>query len=230
MSDLVVYGSPVSPFVRKVEAVLKHQKVDYDFENVNIMDKPDWFLEISPAGRIPVLRDKSIGQEGIAGTIADSSAICVYLDRKFDAGLYGSTAFDAGRITWIEVYADSELAGPLGMELFRPIMFPRFAGKESDLDTARKTWHEILPKHFDYLEGALDGHEYFVGDQYSMADIAVGCQMTQLDLVAGTPDASRWPSLVAHTELMKTQPGIADNLATCAQMLGRILPEKIDLS
>jgi len=65
MSDLVVYGSPVSPFVRKVEAVLKHQKVDYDFENVNIMDKPDWFLEISPAGRIPVLRDKSISQEGI---------------------------------------------------------------------------------------------------------------------------------------------------------------------
>jgi len=31
MSDLVVYGSPVSPFVRKVEALLKHQKVDYDF-------------------------------------------------------------------------------------------------------------------------------------------------------------------------------------------------------
>lgn len=186
MSDLVVYGSPVSPFVRKVEAVLKHQKVDYDFENVNIMDKPDWFIEISPAGRIPVLRDKSIGQEGIAGTIADSSAICVYLDRKFVSGLYGSTAFDAGRITWIEEYADSELAGPLGMELFRPIMFPRFAGKESDLDTARKTLHEKLPKHFDYLEGALDGHEYFVGDQYSMADIAVGCQMTQLDLVAGT--------------------------------------------
>lgn len=29
---------------------------------------------------------------------------------------------------------------------------------------------------------------------------------------------------------MKTQPGIADNLATCAKMLGRVLPEKVDLS
>ena len=45
MTDLVVYGTPVSPFVRKVEAVLRTQGVAYDFENINIMDMPDWFLE-----------------------------------------------------------------------------------------------------------------------------------------------------------------------------------------
>jgi glutathione S-transferase len=49
MTDLVIYGTPVSPFVRKVEAVLRSQGVAYDFENINIMDMPDWFLEISPA-------------------------------------------------------------------------------------------------------------------------------------------------------------------------------------
>ena len=77
MSEIIVYGTPVSPFVRKVEAVLNLHSVPHDFENINIMDMPDWFLEISPAKRIPVLRYKSISENGIEGTIADSSAICL---------------------------------------------------------------------------------------------------------------------------------------------------------
>ncbi|MDZ7684725.1 MAG: glutathione S-transferase family protein [Gammaproteobacteria bacterium] len=146
MTDLVVYGTPVSPFVRKVEVVLKNQGAEYELEMINIMAMPDWFLEISPAKRIPVLRDRTVGEEGIAGTIADSSAICLYLDRKLDAGLYGASAFEAGRAAWIEEYADTELAGVVGMHVFRPILFPRMAGKESDLDAARMGFNEMLPR------------------------------------------------------------------------------------
>ena len=230
MNELVVYGTPVSPFVRKVEAILRTQGVSYDFEMINIMDMPDWFVKISPARRIPVLRDRAIGGEGVPGTIADSSAICVYLDRKLEAGLYGGDAFAAGRVAWLEEYADTELALPLGMKLFRPILFPRFAGQESDVETARKTYQEELPRHFDYLEEALDGNEYFVGDQFSLADIAVGAQMTQLDIVAGIVDERRWPGLARHTVAMKSHPGFADNLKACGKMLGRLIPEKVELN
>ncbi|MGI9325650.1 MAG: glutathione S-transferase family protein [Pseudomonadales bacterium] len=230
MTDLVIYGTPVSPFVRKVEAVLRTQGVAYDFENINIMDMPDWFLEISPARRIPVLRDRSIGTEGVLGTIADSSAICLYLDRKLDAGLYGATAFDAGRAAALEEYADTELAQPLGMKLFRSILFPRFAGQESDLATARQTYQEVLPRHFDYLEAMLDRNEFFIGNRFSIADIAVGAQLTQLDLVVATSYGDRWPGLAKHTEAMKTHTGFVDNLASCQKMLGKLVPEKVDLS
>ena len=230
MSELVVYGTPVSPFVRKVEVILRHCDVEYDFENINIMAMPDWFLEISPARRIPVLRDRSIGTEGVPGTIADSSAICLYLDRKLGAGLYGNSAFETGRVSWLEEYADTELAAPAGMHVFRPILFPRMAGKESDLEAARKGFTEILPPRFDYLESALDGKEYFVGDQFTLADIAVGAQMTQLGLVVAPIDAGRWPSLAAHTEAMKAHPAFSANLATCHKMLSKAVPEKVSFS
>jgi len=234
MNELVLYGTPVSPFVRKVEAVLKHQGVDYDFENINIMDMPDWFVEISPARRIPVLRDRTIGAEGVSGTIADSSAICAFLDKRRDekltGSLYGDTAFDAGQVVWLEEYADSELAQPLGMKLFRPILFPRFAGKASDIETARQTYHEVLPKCFDYLETTLNGNEFFVGNRFSIADVAIGVQLTQMDIAVGLPDANRWPGLVKHCEAIKSRPGIAENLAACEKMLRRVLPEKVDLS
>ena len=42
------------------------------------------------------------------------------------------------------------------MQLFRPIVFPRIAEKESDLQTARKTWNETLPRHFDYLGNGIE--------------------------------------------------------------------------
>lgn len=230
MSDFIVYGSPPSPFVRKVQTVLGHAGIAYDFEDVNIMSMPDWFVEISPAKRIPVLRDKTVGETGIPGTIPDSSAIILFLEKKYNLGLYGANAFETGRVAWMEEYADTAMAMPFGLEFFRPILFPLFAGKPSQVETARKAWNETFPRLFDYLEGVLDGGDYFVGGQFSVADVAVACQMMQLDLLAGLPDAGKWPSLVKHTEAMKERPGMNENLEKSSQMLRMLIPEKIDLS
>lgn len=230
MADLVLYGAPLSPFVRKAEVALREKGLEYELESVNIMPMPDWFQAISPARRIPVLRDRRVGAEGIAGTLPDSSAICAFVERLADQPrLYPEDAFEHGRAVWIEEYADSELASVAGLGIFRPIMFPRFQGKESDVDTAREAWHEKLPRLFDYLESALDGGSHFVGSRFSIADIAVGCQLTQLDLVVGPPDAGRWPSLAAHLEAMKSRPSFQANLEVCSKMLKRVLPEKVAL-
>ena len=231
MSDLVVYGAPLSPFVRKVQAALHEKGLDYELEAVNIMPMPDWFVAISPARRIPVLRYRPEGAQGITGTIPDSSAICAFLERLApQPRLYPEDPFAHGRAVWLEEYADSELAGSIGLGLFRPIMFPRFQGQESDLDTARQTWNDKLPRHFDYLESVLDGGSRFVGGELSIADIAVATQLAQLDLVVGPPDAARWPALAAHLGEIRERPGFVANLQTCAKMLKRILPEKVNLS
>jgi len=231
MADLVIYGAPLSPFVRKAEVVLSEKGLDYELESVNIMPMPDWFQEISPARRIPVLRDRRHGTEGRAGTIPDSSAICAYVERLApEPRLYPDDPFEHGRAVWIEEYADSELAGVAGLGVFRPIIFPRFQGKASDLDTARTTWQDKLPRCLDYLESVLEGGEHLVGGSYSLADVAVGCQLTQLDLVVGPPDAGRWPSLAKHLEAAKARPSFQGNLDACRNMLERVLPEKVDLS
>jgi glutathione S-transferase len=224
---LILYGVPLSPFVRKAEVVLHEKGVEFEAEPVNIMPMPNWFKEISPARRIPVLRDQSIAEEGTAGTIPDSSAICAFLEKKFPApAVYPTDPFEYGRAVWLEEWADTELAGPIGMGVFRPIMFARFQKKEPDLETARKTWNEKLPRVFDYLEGELAGKEFLIGDALSIADIAVACQLTNLELVAGLPDSGRWPNIVAHTERTRDRKSFAANLAFCR----KIIMEQIDLS
>ncbi len=230
MTDFIVYGTPLSPFVRKVEVFLREKGLPYDFEAVNIMAKPDWFMAISPLGRIPVLRDRRKGLDGVAGTIPDSSAICAFLEADTPVpGLFPKDPYLLGRALWLEEYADSEMAVTIGFNLFRPILFPRMQGKPSDVETARKTWHEKLPRLFDYMEAELDGRAWLVGDVMSIADIALACQMTNLELVAGLPDAGRWPSLVAHTQKMMARPTFKSNLDVCHVVLRKAQVEKVDL-
>jgi glutathione S-transferase len=77
---LIVYGGAVSPFVRKVRVVLAEKCVAYSLEQVSPFKPPPDFREISPLGRIPVLRDTDQPEPN---TLPDSSVICDYLERKF---------------------------------------------------------------------------------------------------------------------------------------------------
>lgn len=194
--SLILYGAPLSPFVRKADAVLREKGAEFELESVNIMPMPDWFKEISPAQRIPVLRDSAVGEEGPAGTIPDSSAICAYVERRFpEPALYPADPFLYGRAVWLEEYCDTELMGPIGFGVFRPIQFARFMNKEPDVEKARQTYAEVLPRPLDYLEGELGDAEFLVGDSLSIADISLACIISQLEFVSGPLDAARWPSL-----------------------------------
>tara|TARA_R110000772_G_scaffold18400_29_gene51659 strand:+ start:43306 stop:44118 length:813 start_codon:yes stop_codon:yes gene_type:complete len=230
-ASLVLYGSPLSPFQRKVEAVMALKGLDYDCEDVNVMGMPDWYKEISPLGRIPSLRDRDIAEEGAAGTITDSSAICGYLEkRQPEPAVYPVDAFDHGRALWLEEFADTGMAMVGGMGVFRPIIFNLFQRKDPDLETARKSWNEKLPPLYDYLEAQLDGRPHFIGDAITIADIAVASQIAQTDMIAGLPDKSRWPGLVAHYQAMRAHECFQRNNAGCDKIIAKVVPEKFDLS
>jgi len=209
-TDLVIYGLKGSPFVRKVQVLLAEKGVPYDFEMASPFPAPDWFAAISPARRIPVLRDRSIGTEGAAGTIPDSSVICAYLERKHPRpALYPTGDFDYARALWFEEYADSELAMRVGLGLFRPVVLARFFGKEPDLERARKTVHKDLPPLFDYLEQSIAGREFLVADGLSIADIAVATQFVNFHYAGARLDGARWPSLSAYVDRLHARPSFA---------------------
>lgn len=229
MAELVIYGSPVSPFVRKVAACCIEKGVDYEIEAVNVFDPPDWFLDISPMKRIPVLRDRSIAEEGTEGTVADSSAICGFIEKKHpEPALYPHHPYAHGRALWIEEYADSNLAATGGLGIFRAIYFSLVQGQEADLETARETWQTKMPPIFDYLEASLGENEYFENGELSIADISVTCCMMQMALVAEMK-LDRWPNLQAHYERMSARDSIAGPFAKAEAFIRKTVPEPFDL-
>lgn len=225
--SLILYGAPLSPFVRKADALLREKSVEFELESVNIMPMPDWFKEISPARRIPVLRDTEIGTEGTLGTIPDSSAICAYVERKYpDPAFYPSDPYQYARAVWLEEYCDTELAGVLGGGIFRPIQFNRFQGKEPDVAAAKKAYNENLPRHLDYLEGEVGDQGFLVGDTMSIADISLACMVMQFEFVAGALDAERWPRVAGLVSALSSR----DSFGPCIAISKKIVTQDpIDL-
>ncbi len=44
------------PFVQRAVITLKHKNIDFDITYIDLADPPDWFLEISPLEKVPVLK------------------------------------------------------------------------------------------------------------------------------------------------------------------------------
>ncbi|CUK07435.1 stringent starvation protein A [Ruegeria denitrificans] len=64
----------ICPFVQRVTALLEAKQVPYQIDFISLSDKPDWFLELSPTGQVPVLVTEG-------GTpLFESDAIAEYLD------------------------------------------------------------------------------------------------------------------------------------------------------
>ena len=45
----------ICPFVQRVTALLEAKTIDYELEFIDLKNKPQWFLDISPHGQVPVL-------------------------------------------------------------------------------------------------------------------------------------------------------------------------------
>jgi glutathione S-transferase len=228
--DLVIYGSPVSPFVRKVAGVCIAKGVDYEIEAVNVFDPPAAFRAISPMKRIPVLRDRSVAEEGVAGTIPDSSAICAFIEKKHPApALYPADPMALGEALFIEEFADTSLAMAGGLGIFRPIFFAVSKGEAPDLAKAKDSWANQLPPVFDVLEARLGGREFFAGGALSIADITVACVLMQISLVAETP-LDKWSGLAAHFAAMQEREIIALPYAAAEKVIRKALPTRFDLT
>lgn len=201
---LVIYGMGPSPFVRKVRVAFVEKGMDYTLENVNIFPAPDWFKEISALKRIPVLRDTDRPEPN---TIPDSSAICAYAEQvQPTPSLYPSEGFERGRAAWIEEYADTEMAGVVGLGVFRPVALAALMGKDIDAATAEKTMAERMPAIFDFLEAELGDDDYLVGNSFSIADISVATQFVNLQHAGFKPDAAQWPKLAAYVARIHDRP------------------------
>ncbi|MEI9885120.1 MAG: glutathione S-transferase family protein [Rhizomicrobium sp.] len=201
---LIVYGSNVSPFVRKVRVLLAEKGVEYTLDQINPFMPPPDFLTISPLKRIPVLRDTDLPEPN---TLPDSSIICDYLEHKYPApALYPADPFQRAKALWYEEYADTAMAPNIGPGLFFERIVKRMMRRETDEEVCQKTLTEKLPPLFDHLELEVGSKEFLAGGAFSIADIAVGTQFANFAHAGAALDAGRWPKLAAYVARIHGRP------------------------
>ncbi|MGJ8668665.1 MAG: glutathione S-transferase family protein [Oceanococcus sp.] len=172
MSKPILYGHPVSIFVRKTRLALKISGVDFEHKIVLPHADDAEFLAASPLGKIPAFRDEHVG-------CADSTVICHYLDKFYcNHSLIPQDRVGFTQTLWLEEYADTVIMPAAAGHLFAEHvlagrLFPR-PPNQADID---KAINEELPKIYALLDEKLQGREWFVGSSCTLADIAVGSML-----------------------------------------------------
>jgi len=213
---MIVYGSSLSPYVRKVLAFAGEKGISLDLQPTGFPDHSPEFVEASPFRRMPALRDGDF-------TLADSSAIIHYLEAKVPSPiLIPSDAEARGRTIWFEEFADTILVSCGAKIFFNLIVAPRFLGRPGDEEAARQAELNDLPPILDYLEKTVPGGDgYLVGDSVTLADIAVACTFANFRHTKTKVCPERYPRTVAYVDRMLARPSFAPWIEREAAMLER---------
>ena len=203
---VIIIGSFVSPYVRKVLACLNLKGVEYQVDPITPFFGNDEFERLSPLRRIPVLVDGDF-------SLSDSSAICAYVEEAYDGHrLLPENPRDRARARWLEEYANSRLGECLIWNLFyQKIVRPLVWGEPGDEARIGKALGEEIPAACDYLEGELPDDGYLFGD-IGLADIAIASFFRNGAYAGFEPDPLRWPRLAHFLERALGHPAIDDLL------------------
>ena len=210
---MILYGSSISPFVRKVIAFAGEQRTILEVKPIGLGSDDPVFRAASPFAKIPALVDGDFG-------LSDSSAIVHYLDALTPgSGLIPIEARARGRTIWFDEWADTLLFGCGAKMFFNRIVAPMFLGRDGDLSVADRAEQEELPPLMDYLEGQIPASGFLVDDRITLADLAVASPLVNFDHLG--LDLASWPKVRAYAAAIHARPSLAATIATEKAMFAR---------
>jgi glutathione S-transferase len=210
---MILYGAPVSPFVRKVLAFAAEKGVALELVPVGLGDQNPDFLACSPFRKMPGFSDGDF-------RISDSTAIVTYIEAKHpQAALLPADPAGRARAIWFDEFADTILTAAAGAMFFNRIVSPKFIGQPGDEAAAAKGEADMAPV-CDYLEGIIPPSGYLVGDALTLADIAVASPFVNAAHAGFVPDAAAYPKLTAYLAAIHARPSFADWIRRERKMLG----------
>lgn len=205
-ANSLVIGTFVSPFVRKVLAVLNIKRVPYHVDPLVPFFGNDAFEKISPLRRVPVLIDDAVA-------VADSSVIVQYLEERYPLpSVLPASLADRARCRFLEEYADTAVANVLVFKIwFQRAVAPSVFGVRRDDELIRRAVETELPPIMDFLEveAAAAKGKFRFGDELSLADIAIASCFRTMELSRAHVDLSRWPLTQAWLQRVQAHEALA---------------------
>ena len=213
---MILYGSSLSPYVRKVLAVAVEKGIELDVQPTGFPNPGAEFLEASPFRKMPAFRDGDY-------TLADSSAIVHYLEAAYpEPALIPTDPKQRGKTIWFDEFADTILVACGAKIFFNLIVAPRFLGMPGDPEAAKQAELNDLPPILDYLERTVpDEGGYLVGDALTLADLAVASPFANFRHTGTRVCPDRYPRTVAYVDRILTRPSFAPLVERETAMLAK---------
>lgn len=165
MRDLTLVSHYLCPYVQRAVIVASEKGIALDRMTIDLAAKPDWFLALSPTGKVPLLKVRTRGAEHV---LFESAAICEYFDETGPGArlLLEDPITRAKDRAWVE-FASGTLADIAGL-----YSAPDRAAFEAKTD--------VLRRRFAQLEQAV-ALPWFDGTRFGFVDAAFGPVFRYLD-------------------------------------------------
>jgi GST-like protein len=208
--------SLATPNGQKVSIMLEETGIPYDAHTVNIM-KGDQFTEdyikINPNSKIPSIVDPE-GPDGKSISMMESGAILMYLADKSGKFLSTDPTQRSETLQWLffQVGHIGPMFGQFGH-------FYKFAKDTCDHPYPVERYKKETKRLLTVLEDRLEGREYLVGDEYSIADIAIFPWVSILDgfYEAGdTLELSTYTNVNAWLARCESRPAVVAGKKVCS--------------
>jgi glutathione S-transferase len=183
---LTLISHTLCPYVQRAVIALTEKGVPFERIDIDLANKPDWFLKISPLGKVPVLR---VATDDGEVALFESNVICEYIeDAQGGAKLHPLDPLTrAQHRAWME-FGSTILSELWGLET---------TGDPAVFEAKRKT----VAAKFARVEDALGAGPFFAGERFSLVDAVfapifryfdVFDQLTDLSVFADTPKVRAW--------------------------------------
>ncbi|WP_300546946.1 glutathione S-transferase family protein [Roseovarius sp.] len=185
---IILISHALCPYVQRIAIALTEKDIAHKRRVVDLANKPQWFLEISPLGRTPALK---VGE----ASLFESAAILEYLEETHPNPLYPVDPVERARHrAWIG----------FGSEVLNTI-----AGLYSARDTATFEAKMTALRHrLQLIEDNLSAGPWFSGTEFSLVDVAFGPVFRYFDVFEGLPKVQAWWLLLAARPSVRIAVGI----------------------
>jgi GSH-dependent disulfide-bond oxidoreductase len=168
-AKIQLYSTP-TPNGVKVSIMLEETGLPYEPHFIDIGKNETWgpeFLALNPNGKIPAIIDPD-GPGGKPLGLFESGAILVYLAEKTGKLLPKDPARRIETLQWVffQMAALGPMFGQLGF-------FHKFAGREFEDKRPLERYRAESQRLLNVVESRLEGRTWIMGDDYTIADIAI---------------------------------------------------------
>jgi glutathione S-transferase len=200
-ATLTLISHKLCPYVQRAVIALNEKGVAFERIDIDLANKPDWFLKVSPLGKVPVLV-VATGKGEVA--LFESNVICEYIeDTQAGAKLHPQDPLArAQHRAWME-FGSTILSDLWGLET---------TGDPAVFESKRLA---IVAK-FARVEAALGSGPFFAGDSFSLVDAVfapifryfdVFDELSDLEVFTKTPKVRAWRSQLAKRPSVKAAVG-----------------------
>lgn len=177
MEKLTLVSFDLCPYVQRAVIVLAEKGVPFDRIDIDLAAKPDWFLRLSPTGRVPLLK---VGED----VLFESAAIVEYLDETHGPRLHPDHPVTRARHrAWMDQ----------GSALLGDLWTLETTKDAAAFDAACATVRTRLGR----LAEALGDRTWFGGDHFSLVDAVFAPAFRYFDTFEAAADLHLVPPELA---------------------------------